>query len=290
MNVLIMGGTTFFGKRLVRQLRAEGDDVTIATRGQTPDDFGDEVTRVRFDRESRDSMAAAFSDSRFDVVFDQIGYAPDDIKDACAVFADRIGHYVFTSSNTVYPHSGVCLSEDVFDPMSIDPGHGRMSDMSYTEGKQRAEAYLFQHAAFPVAAARFPVVLGPDDPTDRFQLHVNNVRQGKPFRRDGPSGRMSYIGPDDAGRFLAWVGRTGRTGPYNAACPEAMDLEELLQRIARTLGAALPSAKPGEEAEPSPFQLPDGEWTLDMTRAERDGFRFTPLDEWLDDAVRATPA
>jgi len=29
---------------------------------------------------------------------------------------------------------------------------------------------------------------------------------------------------------------------------------------------------------------------LDMTRAERGGFRFTPLGEWLDDAVRATPA
>ncbi|CAN7742153.1 NAD-dependent epimerase/dehydratase family protein [Paenibacillus sp. LjRoot56] len=47
MKILVLGGTAFFGRRLVRLLLGDGHDVTIATRGQTPDDFGDAVTRIK---------------------------------------------------------------------------------------------------------------------------------------------------------------------------------------------------------------------------------------------------
>ncbi|MDF2682752.1 MAG: hypothetical protein K0R47_3942 [Brevibacillus sp.] len=47
MKILVFGGTAFFGHRLVRLLLGDGHDVTIATRGQIPDDFGDAVTRMQ---------------------------------------------------------------------------------------------------------------------------------------------------------------------------------------------------------------------------------------------------
>ena len=40
MNILVLGGTGFFGKHLVWELLHRGHEVTIATRGRTPDDFG----------------------------------------------------------------------------------------------------------------------------------------------------------------------------------------------------------------------------------------------------------
>lgn len=46
-NILILGGTRFFGKRLVRLLLDEGFKVTIATRGNTSDEFGDQVERIQ---------------------------------------------------------------------------------------------------------------------------------------------------------------------------------------------------------------------------------------------------
>jgi len=288
MKALIMGGTTFFGKRLVTQLRDEGCDVTIATRGRIPDEFGDRVTRVRFERTSFASMEAVFLASRFDVVFDQIGYAPDDVEDACRVFAGKTGHYVFTSSNAVYSIPCSRLTEDAFDPMSIAPGRGRMTELGYADGKRRAEAYLFQHAPFPVAAARFPVVLGPDDPSDRFQFHVGRVLQGKPIVVGKPCGHMNYIGAEDAGRFLRWLGATGRVGPYNGACSHAIDAAEMVERIAQVLGRAPQLATRGREQDQSPFCLPEGDWTIDMAKAERDGFRFTPFDEWFPETVHAT--
>ena len=50
-NVLVLGGTRFFGKHLVNELLAQGMKVTIATRGKTPDSFGSSVERLIFDRE-----------------------------------------------------------------------------------------------------------------------------------------------------------------------------------------------------------------------------------------------
>ena len=50
MNILVLGGTRYFGIHLVNDLLAMGHNVTIATRGQTPDTFGDQVTRIHVDR------------------------------------------------------------------------------------------------------------------------------------------------------------------------------------------------------------------------------------------------
>lgn len=45
MKILILGGTAFFGRRLVHFLIQDGHDITVATRGQTKDDFGERVKR-----------------------------------------------------------------------------------------------------------------------------------------------------------------------------------------------------------------------------------------------------
>ena len=50
MNILVIGGTRFFGVHMVNALLKNGHNVTIATRGITADNFGDKVTRVMLDR------------------------------------------------------------------------------------------------------------------------------------------------------------------------------------------------------------------------------------------------
>ncbi|MCL2518024.1 MAG: NAD-dependent epimerase/dehydratase family protein [Oscillospiraceae bacterium] len=59
MKILVIGGTRFMGKHLVRSLIADGHDVTIATRGITPDNFGPTVNRVVIDRTNVDSIKTA---------------------------------------------------------------------------------------------------------------------------------------------------------------------------------------------------------------------------------------
>ncbi|MCX7773710.1 MAG: NAD-dependent epimerase/dehydratase family protein, partial [Clostridia bacterium] len=50
MNVLVLGGTRFFGVHLVKALLQKGHDVAIATRGNAKDAFGSRVERITIER------------------------------------------------------------------------------------------------------------------------------------------------------------------------------------------------------------------------------------------------
>jgi len=78
-NVLVLGGTRFFGKHLVNELLTQGANVTIATRGKTPDSFGPKVTRLIFDREDEDSIRSVLTKETYDVIYDNIAYTSNDI-------------------------------------------------------------------------------------------------------------------------------------------------------------------------------------------------------------------
>ena len=74
MKILVIGGTRFFGVHMVRELLAKGHDVTIATRGLTPDEFGDTVKRIVLDHTDPESMKKAMDGLQFDVVIDKVAY------------------------------------------------------------------------------------------------------------------------------------------------------------------------------------------------------------------------
>ena len=48
MKILVIGGTRYFGIHMVNKLLEQGHAVTIATRGKTPDSYGDKVERITF--------------------------------------------------------------------------------------------------------------------------------------------------------------------------------------------------------------------------------------------------
>lgn len=100
MKVLVLGGTRFFGVHLVRELIRRAYEVTVATRGITPDPFGDAVTRVHVDRLDPKAMKAAFQNAAFDVVFDNLAYCSNDIRTALS--AIDCGRYIMASTMSVY--------------------------------------------------------------------------------------------------------------------------------------------------------------------------------------------
>jgi len=283
-NTLILGGTSYIGKRIVERLLEEGCSVTVATRGRTPDAFGDRVKRVHIDREHPESIKTALAGATFDIVYDQIGFAPDDIAGAIEVFAGKAGHYVFTSTISVYD-PGSCLSEADFDPMSIDPGAGGRSDFTYKEGKRRAEAMLFQRAPFDSAAVRLSIVTGPDDNSGRLQFHVDRLLKGLPIVVPHPRGRYSHVEVDDAGRFIAGIGLRRLTGPYNAAADPAYDAAVVTEKIGRVLGIEPKILESGDDGDRSPYAY-DHDLIEDTSKARRDGFVFRNFDEWLPEVVR----
>ncbi|MGV2805266.1 NAD-dependent epimerase/dehydratase family protein, partial [Clostridium perfringens] len=101
-KILVLGGTRFFGKRLVNRLLAKGDAVTILPRGHHQDSFGGAVARLTVDRKDPECLQQAVGSQDFDIVYDNICYTPEEAGQAADIFAGRIGQYVLTSTLSVY--------------------------------------------------------------------------------------------------------------------------------------------------------------------------------------------
>src|SRR5262249_11809144 len=104
MNLLVLGGTVFLGRHVVRAALERGDRVTLFHRGLHPLDDearapGGALHEVHGDRR-RD--LARLGGRRWDVVIDTSGYVPSEVAHAAATLGPRCGRYVFVSSISVY--------------------------------------------------------------------------------------------------------------------------------------------------------------------------------------------
>ena len=180
MKILVLGGTRFFGKKLVQLLIEEGHDVTIATRGNVQHTFGQKVNQVIVDRTNAESLKKAVGNENWDIIYDNICYSPNEALAACELFEGKTKKYVLTSTlSTVDQQLGADIPEEAFDPFNYEIRYGNRDDFSYGEGKRQAEAVFFQKAGFPVVAVRFPIVLGEDDYTKRLHFHIERVANEK---------------------------------------------------------------------------------------------------------------
>lgn len=297
-NILVIGGTRFFGKLLLQSLLRAGHQVTIATRGYAPDPFGNRITRLRVDRRNETALRNAVGETRYDIVYDQMCYSPLDAAISARVFGGKVGRYVMTSTIDVYrtlPPSTRALREEAInvDALAIDtayPWHDpARAGVSYIEGKLQAEAYLYRAGAMPVVSARLGHVLGgPDDFTGRLAHYVELVRQRTPLAYRNARARVSFLEAREAANFLAWIGQQDFTGPINGAASGALSAYELHGRVAQALDAPGRTRKCPAQADGSalsPFDFA-GAIMLDTSRAHELGYQFSHLDDWLDDTIR----
>ena len=79
MNILVVGGTRFFGIPMVEKLIADGHDVTIATRGKSQNSFGESTKQLVMERTNYDSVKEALAGKSYDVIIDKIAYSSNDV-------------------------------------------------------------------------------------------------------------------------------------------------------------------------------------------------------------------
>jgi hypothetical protein len=117
-DVLVIGGSRYFGKRLIARLLAAGDRVTVLNRGSSAPPAG--VVHLIADRDDEDALRAALGPRTFDVVVDQVCYTPRQAAIARRVFTGRTGRYVMTSTVEVYEYedSPALVSEAAVDPLT----------------------------------------------------------------------------------------------------------------------------------------------------------------------------
>ncbi|MGA9227590.1 MAG: NAD-dependent epimerase/dehydratase family protein [Mesobacillus sp.] len=287
-KVLVLGGTQYFGKKLVQKLIENGDQVTIATRGTKDDPFGNQVERLVIDREKKDTMAIAFANKEWDVVYDQSCFSPTEARDTAEVLKGKTKRYIFTSTQAVYEF-GTMHKEENFDANTYEINYKTRREYpgyeGYKEAKRSSEAVFHQLGYFDVVSVRFPIVVSDDDYSERLKFHVDKILSGQAIGIQNPDLRYSFIHAGEAADFLMKIGASDYYGPINPGSAGDISLRELIDKIAK-LAEKEAMIENGLAAEnPSPYSLP-GSWSIDTTRAEQLGFVFIPLDQLLEELIK----
>lgn len=276
MNVLVIGGTRFFGKHLVWELLNRGHEVTIATRGRAKDPFGDRVKRLIVDRTDAVGMKRVFAYRYYDVVYDDIAYCATDVR----TVMETIGHrrYVMVSSASVYDLHFQTVETDFVPEREPLIWYAGYDSAPYDALKKSAECALARYYTGNNAAfVRFPFVLGEDDYTDRLYFYVEHIVKKKAMHVDNLDAQMSFISADDAGRLLAYLGEDEVRGAVNGASRGTISLREILNYVEKQTGNQALLSGEGEEA---PYNGAPG-YSINTEKAERIGFRFSNLKDWI---------
>ena len=299
-NILVIGGTRYFGKLLVQRLLAAGHQVTIATRGLAPDPFGTRISRIRVDRRNERAMFAAFAGvDSYDVVYDQMCYSPIDAAIAVRMFAGKAKRYIVASTIDVYRglmgKRDAPFAETDLNVLAqpIDTGYPwhdpKLAAQSYVAGKIQAEAYFYRDGTLPLVTVRIGHVLaGSDDFTGRLAHYVDLARQYGALRYANAAAASSFLSAQVISDFLVWAGAQTFTGPVNAACDGGFSAFDIYQRVGMLLDMpvrAMPVTHAAAPGELSPFDYP-APFMMDMSRAKQLGYKFGHSDDWIDDLVR----
>jgi nucleoside-diphosphate-sugar epimerase len=305
VHVLVIGGTRYFGRILVRRLLARGDRVTLYTRGNTRPEFWDEVDHILGDRKDVDALRAHLAGRAFDAVIDQQAYRREDVEAVTKALGDRVGRYVFTSTGSVYQEGYVdflnqCpLRESDLDLARVSweflPG-----ETEYAAGKRHCERYLVEHPEFLWTVVRMPAVMGWDDPSGRMWFYVQRALDRGPLLWPLEA-QMPWctLYCDDAAEALLDALATERTRNqiYHVVGDEILTPERWAGEVWRAAGGSPDAPSPvvyvpklllarllPESSPPMAHAVP---YVPDLRKSRDEfGFHTTPLSEWIARTVR----
>jgi len=101
MRILILGGTSFFGKETAIRLHKAGNEVTVFSRRAPVEGLPLDIRQTRGDRTVEIDLSRMAVEP-WDVIIDNICFTAEDAQKAIRVFSGRTGLYLFTSSASVY--------------------------------------------------------------------------------------------------------------------------------------------------------------------------------------------
>jgi len=293
-EVLVIGGSRYFGKRLIARLLAAGDRVSVLNRGSSAPPSG--AVHLIADRDDENALNGALGSRAFDVVVDQVCYTPRQAAIARRVFAGRTRRYVMTSTVEVYEYedSPALVREEAVDPTTVtvdlelpwnDP---EFLDSHYGEGKRQAESVFATDPEFPFTTVRVAHVLGGDDDfTGRLTHYADRIRTGEPIAVPVDNRPATYVHVEEIADFLAWAVGRDFTGPVNAASHGLLGTKELCEAVAVHVPGGRTVLRPVDVGEVSPFSFARS-YGMDNSRAARLGFAFGDVRRWLPGAVAET--
>ena len=303
MRILILCGTLFAGRHLVEGAQARGHEVTLFNRGQTGPDLYPDVETRHGDRAASD--LASLREGAWDAVFDTSARVPRWVREAATLLADRVGHYAFVSSCSVYADTTLPGTNESSPVHALEDETTEEITSAEVYGGLKALCERELERALPgrSLSARAGLIVGPYDMSGRFTYWVHRIARGgdvlAPEPRDQP---VQLIHARDLADWLLDMAEKGEAGVFNATGPERpLTMEGVLEAIVEETGSGARLvwvdedylAENGVEAwSDLPLWLAPGGnpevanfLAVDVSKAVGSGLRFRPLAQTIRDTV-----
>lgn len=301
MKVLILGGTSFFGKQTAYYVFSQENSVTVFSRKAPVDGLPLDIKQTRGDRTVEVDLVR-MSTEKWDIIFDNICYTKDDAEKAIKAFNGRVGRYIFTSSEAVY-----YLIKDLASPFrenhteifkdSLEFKKGGFWD--YARGKLEAEEVFlkaWQQDKFPVCIIRLPIVIGPEDNTLRAYSYWLRIADGYPFFTPGYGYSKRFAYSKDVARWVYDIMRADidvRGEIFNLGDETVLSLADFLKLSAEIMNKPLLSVpadfdwlkENGFDISASPYSS-KRDYIIDISKAkEKLNLKSTPVRDWLNETL-----
>jgi nucleoside-diphosphate-sugar epimerase len=228
VRLLLIGGPKFVGFALIEAALARGHQVTTFNRGQTHPDRFPEVEKLTGDR---DGGLAVLKGRTWDGVLDTSGYVPRHVRDSAGLLAGAAGRYLFVSSISYYAdYREPRVESDPPEELGDKPADQLLDDHS-NYGALKALCEQEVEAAFGDRAVlvRPGLIVGPNDPTDRFTYWPRRAERGGPILAP-PDQRVQMIDVRDLAEWMIRLVEAEQSGPFNATSPPgAITFDSMLE-------------------------------------------------------------
>jgi 2'-hydroxyisoflavone reductase len=211
-TVLVLGGTKFLGRAITEAALVAGHEVTLFNRGITNPELFPEAEHLRGDRTSD---LSALQGREWEAVIDVAAYLPEVAQFSAEALHDQVGRYVFVSTVSVYAEHD--RPEDQLEEAAVlclddakDEGELYGARKAVCEGLVRA---LYDDRA---TIARPGLIVGPHDPTDRFDYWPRRLAIGGTVLGPGsPNDPVQFIDVRDLGAWLVNAAVDRVSGVFN---------------------------------------------------------------------------
>jgi len=295
MKILMIGGTVFLGRHTVAAALAHGHTVTLFNRGQHNPELFPDVEKIQGDR---DGGLDVLKGRQWDAVIDFCGYVPRVVKASAEFLSGAVERYVFISSVSVYAELDKApdLTEDAAVGKIEDETLETITGESYGPLKALCEQAVEKALPGRALIIRPGLIVGPNDPSDRFTYWPVRVARGGPVLCPGtPNWNTQIIDARDLAEWTIRLVEAKATGIFNATGPD-YDL---------TFGDVIETSKTvsnsnaqwvwaddawllAEKVEPwmeLPLWLGGGDMIVSIDRALATGLTFRPLSDTVRDTL-----
>jgi len=294
MKVLILGGKKFLGIALVEALLQAGHTPTLFNRGLTNPDLFPKITNLIG---NRDGDLSALKRRKWDAVIDTSGNLPRITRKSAQALSGKCNCYVFISTVSVYRDFRTLDMDETFPLAHLEnPDDEDQTGQAYGALKALCEYEIQQAFDGKVLVIRPGLIVGPNDPTDRFSYWPWRVSLGgQVLVPSPPSANLQFIDVRDLAEFIVNSIEAEAEGVYNVTGP----------RRPATFGSLLVSCREASLSDakfvwadevfllkegvmpwkdlplwvPSTDPAYSGFYNININKALKDGLNFRPLSQ-----------